>query len=69
MRRLIAFLTVALIMAAIIVLMAVPAFAQGSPCGEFVSGEAQGGGVGGIVSELAGPGFGQFVAGECNPAR
>ena len=69
MRRLISILTVALTMAAIIVVMAVPAFAQGSPCGEFVSGEAKGGGVGGLVTELAGPGFGPFVAEECSPAR
>ncbi len=68
MRRLISILTVALIMAMMVVVMAVPAFAQGSPCGEFVSEEAQGGGVG-FVSELAGPGFGPFVAGECRPAR
>ncbi len=72
MRRIISILTVALIMALMIVAMAVPAFAQGSPCGEEISGFAResgpSGNIGFFISQEAGAGFGQEeVAGFCQP--
>jgi hypothetical protein len=67
MRRIISILTVALIMAAMIVVMAAPAFAQGPFCGELVSREAKAGEI--HAREQASPKFGQDVSGLCSPVQ
>ena len=69
MRRTISILTVALIMAAMIVVMAAPAFAvgQGWFCGKFISSEGQEGRVGIVVRDEAGPALGPEISGDCSP--
>jgi hypothetical protein len=74
MRRIISILTVALLMALLVVVMAVPAFAQGSRCGQDISGDARESGPEGnigllLISPFVGPGTGQDVAEFCRPAR
>jgi hypothetical protein len=68
MRRIISILTVALIMAAMIVVIAVPAFAQGRDCGEFISSEGQAGRVGEVVRDEAGPELGPEISEDCSGA-
>jgi hypothetical protein len=73
MRRIISILTVAVIMATMIVVLAAPAFAQGSDCGGQFSGAAQlEGGVGEVVSSYAvyaGKNWGFALEGLCNPTE
>jgi hypothetical protein len=68
MRRILLLVTAALVMAAVLVAMAAPAFAQGSTCGKQTSEEAKGGGVG-EISELRYPKSGLVTAEFCSPAR
>jgi hypothetical protein len=67
MKRIVMLVVVALVMAAMIVVMAVPAFAQGPFCGELVSEEAKAGEI--HARELASPEFGQAVSGLCSPVQ
>ena len=69
MKRIVMLVVVTLVMAAMIAVMAVPAFAvgQGWFCGKFISSEGQEGRVGIVVRDEAGPALGPEISGDCSP--